>query len=372
MKITSVDVARYRMEGAGGQAGGYGGEIQIVDIATEAGATGRGFVSTSAPAGPILAQMIERLLAPIVVGEDGRETERLWRRMYEDAVPRRGGDGLMRHAIAAVDFALWDAKAKAQNLPVWKLLGGRRDLIPTYANCAHHLPADQLAERAAEDVAAGHKALKIRGTRSFVTPAEATERVRQVRAAIGPDVRLMVDVNCSWDVDTAIQQLKAWEPYDVYWLEEPVPPADIPGYGRVRARAGETYIVGGEQHVGLTEFRQLIDADAVDIIQPNAALTGGVTDWLRIHAYATARGMPVSPWNLQAIHLHLAAGLPNVQWIEYFMPDNALLAFQTQLLTGPVMAEETTAEGVFLKAPTAIGFGIELNPEMADRCRVRD
>src|SRR3546814_10824095 len=107
------------------------------------------------------------------------------------------------------------------------------------------------AGRAAADVARGHRALKIRGTRSFVTPAEATERVRLVRAAIGPDVRLMVDVNGSWDVDTAVQQLKAWEPYDVYWLEEPVPPHDIAGYRRVRERSGGTYIVGGEQHVGL-------------------------------------------------------------------------------------------------------------------------
>lgn len=372
MRISSVKVARYRMPKAGAQAGGYGGEIQIVDIATDAGVTGRGFVSTTAPAGPILCAMLETLLAPIVIGEDPRDTARLWDKMYADAIPRRGGDGLMRFAIAAIDFALWDIKAKAADVPVWKLLGGGRDLIPTYANCAHHMPPEELAARAAEDVAAGHKALKIRGTRTFVTPEVATERVRQVRAAIGPDIRLMVDVNGSWDVDTAIQQLKIWEKYDVYWLEEPAPPQDIPGYQRIRARAGDTYIVGGEQHVGLMEFRQLIDGDAVDIVQPNAALTGGVTDWLRIHAYATARNIPVSPWNLQAVHLHLAAGLPNVQWIEYFMPDNALLGFQTQLLVGPVMEEVKTDAGVFLKAPSAPGFGIEVDPETAERYLVRD
>lgn len=372
MRIVSVNVQRFRNLAAGGQTGGYGGEIQTVEVETDAGVTGRGFASTSAAAGPLLRAMQEDLLAPLIVGEDGRETERLWRKMYEEAIPRRGGDGLMRLAIAAIDFALWDARAKAAGVPVWRLLGGRRDLIPTYANCAHHLPADQLAERAAADVAAGHKALKIRGTRSFVTPAEATERVRLVREAIGPDIRLMVDVNGSWDVDTALQQLRAWERYDLYWLEEPVPPHDIPGYQRIRAGAGQTYIVGGEQHVGLIEFRQLIDGGAVDIVQPNAALTGGVTDWLTIHAYATARNVPVSPWNLQAVHLHLAAGLPNVQWIEYFMPDNPLLAFQTQLLTGPRMEEAKTDAGVFLKAPAAPGFGLEVDPEMADRCRVRD
>ena len=182
----------------------------------------------------------------------------------------------------------------------------------------------------------------------------------------------MVDVNGTWDVDTAIQQLKAWEPYDVYWLEEPVPPADIPGYARVRARAGDTYIVGGEQHAGLLEFRTLIEQGQVDIVQPNAAVTGGITDWLRIHAFATANCVPISPWDLQMVHIHMAAGLPNVQWIEYFMPDNALLEFQTRLFTGPRTSEVVTEEGVFLEAPVAPGLGLELDPEVAAAARVRE
>ncbi len=370
MKISNIAVQRYRPED-NGSAAGYTAEILIVRVATDNGPEGMGFASASAGTGPIVTTMIEKLIAPAVVGEDPWLTGRLWQRMYE-AIPRRGGDGLMRIAMAAVDFALWDIKGKAMGVPVSTLLGDRRERIPTYANCAHHLPPEALAERAAADVARGHRALKIRGTRTFVTLAEATERVRQVRAAIGPDVRLMVDVNGSWDVDTAIQQLKAWEPYDVYWLEEPVPPHDIEGYRRVRARAGRTYIAGGEQHVGLSEFRQLIAAEAVDIVQPNAAITGGITDWLRIHSLATAHGLPVSPWNLQAIHLHMAAGLPNVQWIEYFMPDNALLAFQTRLFTGPALHEEVTPEGVFLLAPDAPGLGLELDPEIAESSLVRD
>src|SRR3546814_21100123 len=101
------------------------------------------------------------------------------------------------------------------------------------------------AGRAAADVARGHRALKIRGTRSFVTPAEATERVRLVRAALGPDVRLMVDVNGSWDVDTAVQPLQAWEPYAVHGLEGPVPPPDLPGPPRVPAPRGGPYLTRG-------------------------------------------------------------------------------------------------------------------------------
>lgn len=370
MKIQQIDVDRYRSSDGDAAKSSYGAEIVIVTVTTDTGLTGMGFTSATGTSAPILRSFVEGILAPLIVGQDPRETGRLWERMYWDGLPRRGGDGLMRNAIAAIDFALWDIRGKAADVPVWRLLGGRRPVVPTYANCAHHMPPDKLAERAAEYVAAGHRALKIRGTRSFVTLAEATDRVRHVREAIGPDIRLMVDVNGSWDVDTAVQQLKAWEPYDVYWLEEPVPPQDINGYTRVRERAGSTYIVGGEQNAGLLEFQALIDNGCVDIVQPNAALTGGITDWLRIHGYATAQSVPVSPWNLQQVHIHLAAGLPNVQWIEYFMADNAILKFQGELLEGTRLQEIVQEDGVYLAAPETPGLGIGLAPEVAARTRI--
>ena len=370
MKIIGTRIDRYsrQPQGAGGSgevaARDYGGGILVVSIDTDTGLTGVGFVSASAASAPLLAAMGKALFAPILDGANPWETTHLWDRLYHEAAPRRGGDGLMRHLLAAIDCALWDIKAKAANVPVWQLLGGNRSLVPTYANCAHHLPVEQLAERAASYVDAGHRALKIRGTRSFVTPAEATRRVAAVREAIGPDVRLMVDVNGSWDVDTAIRQLRDWEAYDVYWLEEPVPPQDLAGYRRVREHAGSTFIVGGEQHVGLAEFKNLIDSDCIDIAQPNVVMTGGITDWLRIHAYATACGVPVSPWNLQQVHIHLAAGLPNVQWIEYFMADNALLEFQGELLQGSRLEEVAGEDGVYLQAPTQPGLGIHINTDM--------
>lgn len=364
MKITDIGLDRYRDPS--------GVEIQIVELHTDEALSGMGFVNTNAVLGDALAIIFRRMLAPILAGEDPLPTGALWQRLYAEAVPKRGGDGIVRNCIAAVDFALWDLKAKRLGVPVADLFGHRRARIPSYANCAHHLPPGDLAAKAAEYVATGHRALKIRGSSTYVSLREATERVRHVREAIGPEVKLMVDVNGTWDVDTAIQQLKAWERYDVYWLEEPVPPADIAGYARVRARSGSTYIVGGEQHVGLLEFQELLRQQAVDIIQPNAAVTGGITDWLRIHALATAAGVPISPWNLQAVHIHLAAGLPNVKWIEYFMPDNPLQEFQIKLFKGPRMREETTDEGVFLLAPEAPGLGLELDDAVAEACRVKD
>jgi L-alanine-DL-glutamate epimerase-like enolase superfamily enzyme len=359
VKITDVSVKRYSVSR---DPRAYAGDIHIVEVQTDAGVTGMGFVSATSATSDIAATLVRRNLKAAVVGENPLLTDDLWRRMHE-AVPRRGGEGIVRTCMAGVDFALWDLKGKLLNAPVSALLGGRRARVATYANCAHGLPPDQLAAKAAEYVKRGHTALKIRG--SFVSVPEATERVKQVREAIGPDVKLMVDVNGTWDVDTAIQQLRRWERYDVYWLEEPVPPDDIPGYVRVRQRAGRTYVVGGEQHVGVLEFRQLVELGAVDIVQPNASITGGITDWLRIHALATLASVPVSPWNLQMVHIHLAAGLPNVKWIEYFMPDNPLLEFQSRLFKGPVLREEVTADGVFLVPPDAPGLGLALDDAVA-------
>jgi L-rhamnonate dehydratase len=361
VKITDVTVKRYS---ASREPRTDPGGIQIVEVHTDAGVSGMGFVSVGSATSDIVATLIRRNLKTAVAGEDPLLTDDLWRRMHE-AVPRRGGEGIVRFCIAAVDFALWDIKGKLLNAPVSALFGGKRARVATYANCAHHFPPDKLAEKAASYVKQGHTALKIRGTKTYVSLSEATERVKHVREAIGPDVKLMVDVNGTWDVDAAIQQLKRWERYDVYWLEEPVPPDDIPGYVRIRQRAGRTYIVGGEQHVGVMEFRQLIEQGAVDIVQPNAAITGGITDWLRIHALATHSSVPVSPWNLQMVHIHLAAGLPNVKWIEYFMADNPLLEFRGRLFKGPVMREERTDDGIFLVPPEAPGLGLELEDAVA-------
>jgi L-alanine-DL-glutamate epimerase-like enolase superfamily enzyme len=368
VKITDVTVTRYSVSR---DPRAYAGDIHLVEVHTEAGVTGRGFVTPAGATSDIAAALVRGPLRAAVVGEDPRLTEDLWRRMHE-AVPRRGGEGVVRVCMAGIDFALWDLKGKLLQAPVSAVLGGRRRRVATYANCAHHLPPEKLADKAAEYVKRGHTALKIRGSATYVSLAEATERVRQVRQAVGPDVKLMVDVNGTWDVDTAIQQLKRWEPYDVYWLEEPVPPDDIPGYARVRQRAGRTYIAGGEQHVGVLEFRQLIERGAVDVVQPNAAITGGITDWLRIHALATLSSVPVSPWNLQMVHVHLAAGLPNVKWIEYFMPDNPLLEFQGRLFKGPVLREETTPEGIVLVPPEGPGLGLELDEAVAAASRVRE
>ncbi len=373
MKIIDMDVKRYLRMASPDMAHAEGHELIVVQIHTDQGITGTSFIGTPVFShgitGDIAATLLRRNLKNIIMGENPLYTERIWQRLF-DAPWRIGMRGMIRDCIAAIDFALWDIKGKLVNLPISDLFGDRRERVLTYANVGHQLVPEKLGEKALEYVKKGHTAIKIRGSKTAVSLKESTMRVQAVREAIGPDVKLLVDVNGTWDADTAIQQLKEWEPYNVYWLEEPVAPEDIPGYIRVRERAGHTYIVGGEQNSGLNEFRQLINSKAVDIIQPNASATGGITEWLKIYNFASAFNIPVAPWNLQQIHMPLAVGLHNVKWIEYFTPDRT--SFQNALIKKPLFKEEIDEEGVFLVASNAPGLGLEIDEEVAEETLVRE
>lgn len=375
MKITDVTVTRYA-QSRSTEGAAAGPEVQIVEVHTDEGISGTGFLTASnaqkSPSSEMLAGAIRLNLRNIVLGQDPMLTEKVWRAMYSQFAGRQGARGIFMLAIAAIDFALWDIKAKVANRPLGDLFGDRRDRIPTYANAAHTVTPEEAAETCVEYVKKGHKAIKVRGTLGF-SPLDVTnKRIEAVREAIGPDIRLMVDVNGSYGADLAIQQLKRWRKHDLYWFEEPVPPEDVLGYVKVKQYAGDTYIVGGEQHAGLTEFANLFDHDAVDIVQPGSMQVGGLTEWLKVYHMATARGIPVSPWDLQAVHMHVASGLPNVKWVEYFMPDNPMLAFQNNLFAEPRFEEEVTEDGVFLIPPSKPGLGLVLNPEEAERALVRE
>lgn len=375
MQISDLTVTRYAQSSTPDGAAA-GPEIQIVRVETDEGLAGEGFLTASnarvSPTSELLAGVLRTNLRNIVLGQDPLLTEKLWRAMYSQLAGRQGARGLLFHAIAAVDFALWDIKAKAMNRPLGDLFGDRRERIATYANAAHTVTPEEASEVAAGYVAKGHRAIKVRGTLGF-SPLDVTnKRIEAVREAVGPDVKLMVDVNGSYGHDLAIQQLKRWEKLDLYWLEEPVPPEDVLGYVKVKQYAGGTYIVGGEQHAGLGDFARLFEHNAVDIVQPGSMQVGGLTEWLKVYHMATARGIPVSPWDLQAVHMHVASGLPNVKWIEYFMPDNPMLEFQNRLFAEPRFEEEVTADGVFLIPPSKPGLGIVLDPEMAERSLVRE
>ena len=362
--VRSVDAADF----------GRAADVLVVEVDTDEGVSGVGitalFVPGSGEVVDLYARLISRNFRDILVGENALGTQALWHKMYREGAVW-GRTGIARQCMSVLDVALWDLKSKRAGLPLWQFLGGPVvDRVPAYVNGAHDLPPELLAEKAHDYVAQGFRAVKIRGSASVVTLEEATRRVAAVREAIGPDIRLMVDVNGTWDADTAIQMLRDWERFDLYWLEEPVPRDDVAGYVRVRRIAQHlgVKIAGGEQLETVREMQTFLEHEALDILQPTPTFVGGITEMVRIAHLAERFSVPVAPHGVQHVSVHLAASLPGLLCVEVFQPDNPLREFALQLIESPREAVEID-EGT-LRLPTAAGIGYKLNEELADACRV--
>src|SRR5437588_2343025 len=216
-----------------------------------------------------------------------------------------GRRGLVMQAISGIDIALWDIAGKVAKLPLYKLLGAARDRVEAYASGGFYQQGKSAADFAGE--AEGYRARGFRGMKMKigrnpstqthlrqligqaefceVDPGEDLARVAAVRQALGPQAKLMVDVNCAWSPAMAIEMGRAMEPYHLYWIEEPVETDDIEGSVRV-TDALHTPIAGYETELGLYGFRELIRRGAVDIVQVDIAWSGGFSEGKRIAAYA--------------------------------------------------------------------------------------
>lgn len=373
MRIVDVRADRY-VKSVDAADFGRAADVLVVQVDTDEGVTGVGITALYVPrTGEVVdlyARLVTRNFREILVGADALDTSELWNRMYRESAGW-GRTGIGRQCLSVLDLALWDLKGKHAGMPLWQLLGGAVvDRVPAYANAAHDLPAELLAERAATYVARGFRAVKIRGSASVVTPAEATRRVAAVREAIGPEVRLMVDVNGTWDAETAVRMLREWEEFDLCWLEEPVPCDDVAGYVRVRETARElgVDIAGGEQLETVREMQTFLEHDALDVLQPTPTFVGGVTEMIRIAGLAKRFAVPVAPHAVQHVSLHLVAALPGMLCVEVFQPDNPMREFALNLIDAPREAVEID-EGT-LRLPTADGIGYRLDQELAAAFRV--
>ena len=255
MKITKIATREYRWPRhkpiANGKHTYTHVSFAVVEIETDDGITGIGLGG----AGGIEQATIQHL-TPLLIGEDPIDVERLWHKLW---VPKLvGRRGLTTRAIAAIDIGLWDIRAKAARLPLYKLLGGFRDRVPTYIAGGYYEEGKGLRELAQEmeaNVRMGAKAVKMKI--GGVPIAEDVARVRTAREAIGPDVKLMVDANCAYRAYEAIQIAKRIEPYDIFWFEEPVMPDDYDGHRRL-AQATSIPIATGENEYTRYGFRDLI------------------------------------------------------------------------------------------------------------------
>jgi D-galactarolactone cycloisomerase len=255
---------------------------------------------------------IRELLGPILIGEDPRNAERLWVRMYGALIPRLGQERAIMSAIGSLDVALWDLRGKIAGLPCWQLLGGFRDTIPAYADVPTRAstPAE-LGDQLASCVAAGYRAVKF-----HILQPDADHIVAEARAgraAIGPDVALMVDIFRALDPRTAIAVARRLEELEIFWLEEPVHWDDQPLGLALVGQSTRIPIAGGEGESSLAGCRAILERGGLTYLQADLLGAGGYTNWLKIAGLAAAYHVQIAPHGASYPELNapLVAALPH-------------------------------------------------------------
>ncbi len=350
----------------------------LVRIETDDGLVGWGEAKAgvgSAASAHGLAAIVNLDYAPLLVGEDPREVTRLWDVLYNTpregyalarghVLPQLGRRGLSISAIAGVDLALWDLLGKSLGAPVWRLLGGRRAArMPAYASGGWADEAGIGEQLLGYVRQGGFRAVKMRVGVMDGEPHRSAARVRAARRALGPDVKLMADAHGTWTVAEAKAFCRMVEDCDLYWLEEPVTADDKVGLAEVR-RASPVPIATGESEFTRHDFREIAELRGADVLQPDLAIAGGLTEGARIGAIASAFNLRLAPhlWSgapAFAAGLALAASQSAGFILEYSLGANPLLH--------ELVHERFPVADGELEIPDRPGLGITIDEEFVRR-----
>ena len=256
-------------------------------------------------------------LAALTVGEDPMRIEAIIAKLRANSGDA-GPGGIFTLALSAIDTALWDIKGKALDQPLWKLLGGHRDRVATYASGSLRRGlTDKQAQQAAETLLKkGFVEMKTQmGLLGNPTPADEVRRVKVIRDVIGPDIKLMCDINQRWRPEQAIDIGRRIEDVGLFWLEDVTAADDYAGLARV-TDALATPVAGGEYLWGIVPFRHMVEARSVDIVMIDVARVGGVTQWMKVAGMAEAFNLPVVSHVMPEILVHMVAACPNGLTVE--------------------------------------------------------
>lgn len=324
----------------------------IVRITTDQGLEGFG-VTYHEVGGEATKSLIINNIAPKLIGRDPLETEVIWQEMFH-YLRGIGRKGLMFCALSAVDIALWDLKGKIFEIPLYRLLGGNKTKIPVYGSGGWTSYSDEhLVEEMKGIVAQGYQIIKFKvGVNGGDTPLKDVERVRKVREAVGPDIKILLDANNCWDAATAVQFANRVREYNISLLEEPVFADDIRGLAKFK-RGTDIPLATGEHEYTKFGARDLVLNEAADIIQCDGTRAGGYTEMLKIAAITQAWNLKFAPHAMENIHIHLISAVPNALYLE------RLLLFEE--LTSSVYINPPMPENGFMEIPDLPGLGLELN-----------
>ena len=320
-------------------------ETILLTLRCSDGIEATGYAYTIGTGGSSVMALLHDHLAPRLLGRNPLHIEAIWKDLFFHTHATAVG-AITSLALACVDTALWDWRARSQQLPLWQLLGGAQSRVPVYTTEGGwlHLGADELVAQTLQAQAQGFKGAKIKIGRPHVS--EDVARLAAVRAAVGPGFELMTDANQGFNRPEVVRRAAAFAPFDLAWLEEPLPAEDVAGHRQLRESTAIPVAVG-ESMYHLSQFREYLEQGACSIVQPDVARIGGITPWIKVAHLAEGFDVPVCPHFLMELHVSLCAAVPNAAWVEYI----------PQL--DDITSSRIRVEGGYAYPPDTPGLGIE-------------
>jgi L-rhamnonate dehydratase len=371
MRITDVEAIYVRMQNVKVQCDS-GQDALIIRVRTDEGITGLGEVDSAplAVQGIVNGPYSHTLccgLKQLLIGEDPFETEYLWHKMFQSNV-YVGHSGVLIHAISGIDMALWDIKGKKLGMPVWKLLGGGfHKKLRCYASVLFGDTPERTYQEASRLRDLGFGAAKFGWGPMGKDEKTDIALVAKARAGLGDNMDLMIDAGLVWDAKTAIQRACAFEPYNPFWLEEPLAAHNYEGYSQL-SKSTKLRIAAGEEEDSLENFRRLITEGQCDVVQVDLTRCGGFTGAMKVASLAVDHHRVVANHGFTT-YINVAAAL---HWLNS-VPNALIVEFVAQNGTDlrDILTKQTIrAKDGYLDIPQEPGLGMDLNEDTIEKLRV--